>query len=165
MARPTPNTEVTIPGAPVSLPLDALSATIAMEIAAGLATPESVCARYGITDAQWKVLKKNATFRAMLKDALERLSGDMNAGSRIKLKADVLLEDNLSVLDQVANDKDAQSMARIKAVEVIAGLAGRGPASQKNVEGAGGNSFSLNIVIGDREVKIESEKPALEHEG
>ncbi len=165
MAGPKPNTEVDIPGTEGSLPLAALSPTIAMELASGLSDAEGIRARYGISDAKWNVLKKNAVFRSMLKEALEKLAGDINVGNRIKIKADVLLEDNLRVLDEIANDKDAQSMARIKAVEVTAGLAGRGPAAQKEGGAGGGNAFSLNIVIGDREIKVESEKPALEHEG
>lgn len=165
MARPLPNTDVTIPGAETSLPLDALKATIVMELAAGLTDAEGARARYGISEAQWSILRRNPTFRSMLKEAIERLSGDVNAGSRIKLKADVLLEDNLKVLDEIANDRDAQSMARIKAIEVTAGLAGKGPAAQKIGDGAIQSAFSLNIVIGDREVKIESDQPpALEHE-
>lgn len=165
MAGVKPKTEVTIPGMEDSLPLDALKATIAMELAAGLTDAEGARARYGISESQWAILKRNVVFRSMLKEAIEKLQGDINVGNRIKLKADVLLEDNLQVLDEIARDRDAQSMARIKAIEVTAGLAGRGAAAQKNAEGGGGNAFSLNIVIGDREVKIESEKPALEHEG
>lgn len=159
-----PNTDVIFEGAETSLPLDALKATIAMELAAGLCDAAGARERYKISEAQWSILKRNATFRSMLKEAVERLAGDMNATNRIKLKADVLLEDNLKVLDEIANDRDAMSMARIKAIEVTAGLAGKGPSAQKATEGGGGNSFSLNIVIGDREVKIEGEKPALEHE-
>lgn len=164
MARPPPNTDIVFPGTDTALPIDALKASIVTELAAGLSDAEGVRERYGISEAQWSILRKAPIFRQMLKEAIERLAGDMNAANRIKLKADVMLEDNLKVLDEIANDKDAQSMARIKAIEVSAQLAGKGPSQTKDKEGDGRGTFSLNIVIGDREVKIESDaKPALEH--
>jgi hypothetical protein len=163
MARPPPNTEVVFPGTDTALPLDALKATIAMELAAGLSDAAGVKSRYGISEAQWAVLKRTPMFRSMLKEALERLAGDTNAGARIKLKSDVLLEDNLTVLDEIANDRDAQSQARIEAIKTMAQLAGR---SQKEAtQGGGAGAFSLNIIIpGAGEVKVTGDqRPALEH--
>jgi hypothetical protein len=163
MARPSANTEVVFPGSETSLPIDALKANIVTELAAGLTDADGIRERYGISEAQWSILRKAPIFRQMLREAIERLGGDMNAANRIKLKADVMLEDNLKVLDEIANDRDAQSMARIKAIEVSAQLAGKGP-SQAKEPNAGQGTFSLNIVIGDRELKIQSDQqPALEH--
>jgi hypothetical protein len=164
MARQPPNTEVVFPGTDTALPLDSLKASIVTELAAGLTDADGVRDRYGISEAQWSILRKAPIFRQMLREAIERLAGDMNASNRIKLKADVMLEDNLKVLDEIANDRDAQSMARIKAIEVSAQLAGKGPAQTKE-QGPGQGTFSLNIVIGDREIKVEGDqKPALEHQ-
>jgi hypothetical protein len=164
MARPPPNTEVVFPGSETSLPLDALKATIAMELAAGLTDAPGVRERYGISSAQWDILRRTPIFREMLKEAIVRLSGDVGAANRIKLKSDVMLEDNLKVLDEIANDRDAQSMARIKALEFTAQLAGKGGAAPKT-EGGGQGMFSLNIIIpGAGEVRVEGDmKPALEH--
>ncbi len=162
MARPPANTDIVFPGTETALPLDALKATIAMELAAGLADAPAIRQRYGISDAQWSILKRTPLFRNMLKEAIERLGGDTNAGARIKLKADVLLEDNLPVLDEIANDRDAQSQARIEAIKTMAQLAGR---SQKEAtQGGGQGAFSLNIIIpGAGEVKVTGDqRPALE---
>ena len=164
MARPPPNTDVVFPGTDTALPLDSLKASIVVELAAGLSDAEGIRERYGISEAQWSILRKAPIFRQMLKEAIERLAGDTNAANRIKLKADVMLEDNLKVLDEIANDRGAQSMARIKAIEVSAQLAGKGPSQSKDKEGDGRGTFSLNIVIGDREIKLASDvTPALEH--
>lgn len=158
-----PNTEVVFPGTETTLPLDALKATIVTELAAGLTDAAGVRERYGISEAQWDILKKTPLFRTMLKEAIERLSGDMNAGARIKHKADVLLEDNLRILDEIANDRDAQSQSRIEAVKTMAQLAGRSQKEQAQPAGAG--AFALNIVIGDREVKVAGTSTnVLEHE-
>lgn len=163
MARQQPNTDVVFPGTETALPLDALKATIAMELAAGLADAPAIRQRYGISDAQWAILRRTPVFRNMLREAIERLGGDNNAGARIKLKSDVLLEDNLPVLDEIANDKDAQSSARIEAIKTMAQLAGR---SQKDpAAGSTGAMFSLQIVIpGAGAVNVTGEKPALEHQ-
>lgn len=156
-----PKTEVVVPGTEVSLSLNDLRAKIATELAAGLLDAEGVRKTYGISTAQWEVMRQTPMFREMVKDALDRLSGSMNAGGRIKMKSDILLEDSLPVLYEIAHDQGAQSMARIKAIEVAAELAGR---KQKETQaGSGQGAFALNIVIGDRELKIESnERPPLE---
>lgn len=163
MARQSANTDIVFPGTDTALPLDALKATIAMELAAGLADSAAVKERYGISEAQWSILKRTPVFRNMLKEAIERLGGDTNAGARIKLKSDVLLEDNLPVLDEIANDKDAQSSARIEAIKTMAQLAGR--TQKESTQGGGQGAFSLNIIIpGAGAVSVTGEqKPALEH--
>ena len=164
MARQSPNTEVVFPGTDTALPLDALKATIAMELAAGLADATAVKERYGISEAQWSILKRTPVFRNMLKEAIERLGGDTNAGARIKLKSDVLLEDNLPVLDEIANDKDAQSQARIEAIKTMAQLAGR--TQKEATQGGGAGAFNLQIVIGEQAVNVTgvNSNPPLEHQ-
>ena len=158
-----PKTEVTVPGTEVSLSLTDLSVQIVTDLAAGLSDAATVRRRYGISEAQWDLLKRNPHFRSILKEAIQRLSGDTNAGNRIKHKADVLLEDNLPNLDEIANDRDVQPMARIKAIETMAELAGRKSLGQKQ-EGGGAGAFNLQIVIGDKEVNIKSDSPPpLEH--
>ena len=74
MARQSANTEVVFPGTETSLPLDALKATIAMELAAGLTNAEGVRERYGISEAQWSILRRTPIFRQMLKEYYEELS-------------------------------------------------------------------------------------------
>ncbi len=161
MARQKPKTDVSLPGTDIPLSLASLRSKIAMELAAGLLDAKGVREQYGISQMQWDVLRKTPVFREMVKDAMERLSGSLNAGNRIKLKSDVMLEDSLPVLYEIAHDKDAQSMARIKAIEVAAELAGR---KQKETQAGGqGNAFALQIVIGDTKIAVTDQQPALEH--
>lgn len=164
MARQEANTEVVFPGTDTALPLDALKASIVMELAAGLTDADGVKERYGISEAQWAILRRTPIFRQMLKEAIERLGGDTNAGARIKLKADVLLEDNLGVLDQIANDREVQSQARIEAIKTMAQLTGR--QNKEAVQGGGGGAFNLQIVIGGAPTVTVSgtPTPALEHQ-
>ena len=74
MARQMPNTSVQVvfPGTDTALPLDALKAAIAMELAAGLSDAEGIKKTYGISESQWAILKRTPLFRSMLKEAIER---------------------------------------------------------------------------------------------
>jgi hypothetical protein len=143
MARRSAKTEVTPPGTDVELHLSHLSAHIAAELAAGLSDSKSIRERYGITDAQWEILKKNPSFRAMVKEAIEKFAGDLNAGKRILVKSEIALEDSIEVLYRLAHRDDVQPGARIDAIKTMAQLAGK-----TGKEGQGGNAgtgFSINI--------------------
>jgi hypothetical protein len=142
------------------LDLSHLSATIAAELAAGLADADGIKERYELSDAQWNALKKNPAFRAMLKEALTKLHGDINASKRITMKAEIALEDSIPVLYAIAHDSQVQSMARIKAIEEMSVLAGRKGKDNQTQAGAGGG-FAINIQIntgeGNAEVAIAGE--------
>lgn len=149
-------------GTETPLDLFALSAQIAAELAAGLSDAASVRERYGISEAQWNVLKANPAFKNLLREALRTWRGDMNAGQRITKKAEIILEDALPVLDSIAHNTDHPPLARIEAVKHMGVLAGR---SQKTDGGPAGGGFVLNINISDdKKITVGQELPALEHE-
>lgn len=128
------------------LGLSHLSATICAELAAGLADVEGIKEKYELTDAQWERLKVAPAFRSMLKDALSKLSGDMNAGRRIIMKAEILLEDSLPVLDAIVHDQEGSSQSKIDGIKQLAVLAqktGKGEAGG----GVGGPGFNVSIHI------------------
>lgn len=128
------------------LGLSHLSATICAELAAGLADVEGVKEKYELTDAQWDKLKVAPAFRNMLKDALQKLSGDMNAGKRIMMKAEILLEDSLPVLDRVIHNSEGSTQSKIDSIKqltVLAGKAGKIDGQGNNV----GQGFNVSIHI------------------
>lgn len=149
-------------GTETPLNLTALNAHIALELAAGLSTPSDIRERYGITDPQWDILKKNPAFKAMLLEALQKLRGDLNAGKRITLKAEVALEDSIEMLYSMIHSETTPAAARIDGVKTLATLAGRG----KEAVGSGGSGFQINIQInsGDDEktVSVQGALPAPE---
>lgn len=150
-ARVIPKTSagVQLPGAETSLDLAGLSAHIAAELAAGLSDAAAVRERYGISPTQWGILKASPVFRRMLSDAVQKLRGDLNAGARIQMKADIVLEDAIPAYDDIIHNKDIPAQAKIDAGKLLAQLAGRG---QKQGEGApAGSGFTLNINLGNRE--------------
>lgn len=149
---------------PDELELSHLSATIVAELAAGLSTATAIREKYAISDAQWARLSANQVFKNMLKESLHRLHGDLNAGKRITLKAEIALEDSIPVLYGIAHDKEVPSMARLKSIEQMADLAGRRAKDNPNGGGGAGAGFAINIQINatDRPAQtLTIEQPAL----
>lgn len=129
------------------LELAHLSATICAELAAGLTDAVGIKAKYDLTDAQWDKLKVNAAFRAMLKEALQKFTGDIGSANRIKMKAEILLEDSLPVLDKIIHDSDTGSgpkLDSIKQLSVLAEKTGGGKSKEGSMTGAG---FNVGIYI------------------
>lgn len=138
-----------------------LSPTICVELAAGLSTQDDILNKYDLTEDQWSRMKKSPFFKKMLKQAIEKLSGDMNASARITLKSELMLEDALPVLDEIAHSKDLATAARLEAIKQMASNAGR---NKTNAEGGpGGGGFAVNISINTRTGEA-SAKPAIEGE-
>ena len=128
------------------LDLSHLSATICAELAAGLADAKGIQKKYGILPAQWEALRQNAAFRAMLKQAIETFSGDMNAGKRITVKSEIALEDSIPVLYKMANASDGAAGVKIDAIKMLTVLAGRNQKAATEAGGAG-SGFNVNIHI------------------
>jgi hypothetical protein len=153
------NLPATIPNAPeASLTLENLSPMIAAELAAGLSDAKTLRARYGLSLEQWKMLGQNKAFRQMLGEAIAKFKGDLNAGARITLKAEILLEDVMPELYHLAKRSETPASERINAVKQLAALAGRG--EKKGDENArAGSGFVLNINVGKGQgVTIEGQK-------
>ena len=141
----TANTSVALP----DLTFGDLSATVAAELAAGLSTAESIRKRFNLSLPQWKMLTQNDYFRGMVKESLRAFQGDLNAGRRITLKAEVMLEDSLADLYGIVKDKAVPSGERIKAVQTMADLAGRNSKNAADPNAPKVSGFTLNINVGD----------------
>jgi hypothetical protein len=128
------------------LTLGHLSSTICAELATGLADAEGIRERYSISEAQWRHMKSSPLFRQMLKEALTKFHGDMNAGKRITLKAEILLEDALPVLHNVVHDSGGAISNKLDAVKQLTVLAGKA-GSQVAKGGVSGSGFSINMFI------------------
>jgi hypothetical protein len=148
--------EVIVPGTGTSINLGDLSPSIAAELAAELAGPEDIRAKYGLTKGQWDRLRQNPVFRAMVLESLKTFRGSLAAGARITKKAEILLEDALPDLYAIAKAKDVPVDGRIKAINQLAELAGRGKGSgQSDPNAPKIAGFTLNINVGgDQPVTI-----------
>jgi len=136
------------------LGLSHLSATICAELAAGLADADGIKAKYELTEPQWRKLKSNAAFRAMLKDALVKFQGDIGAPARIKMKAEILLEDSLPVLDEIIHNKEGahgNKLDAVKQLTVLAEKAGGGKGVEKGEMTGTGFNVQIHINTGGGE--------------
>jgi hypothetical protein len=128
-----------------ALDIEHLSATICAELAAGLATAAEIRSKYQISQSQWDRLKKSPAFRSMLAEAVGEWKGDLNAGKRITKKAEIMLEDSLPVLYEVAHDKESPRQQRLDAIKAMGVFAGK---TNSRGEGAGNVSgISHGAVI------------------
>lgn len=131
------------------LDLEHLSATICAELAAGLSDAAGIRAKYQISQAQWNKLKVSPAFRSMLAEAVREWQGDLNAGKRITKKAEIMLEDSLPVLYEIAHDKESPRQQRLDAVKSMGVFAGktnsRGEAAGN--QGPGNTGAVINITI------------------
>ncbi len=149
MAIPKVSQALQIPDAEASVTLAHLNAHIAEELALGLSDAAAIRVRYGITDEQWDHLRKNPAFRGMLEEAIRRFRGDQNAGERIKIKADIVLEDAIPAYDQMIHSDKTPASERINAGKLLAQLAGR--TNKEGVAPAAGGGFTLNINLANKE--------------
>lgn len=131
----------------VELSMAHLSATICAELASGLSDIEGIKRRYELTDNQWNKLKKSPLFRGMLKEALRKFHGDLNAGKRITLKSEIALEDSIPLLHDWAHDPEIAVGNRLDAIKQMAILAGRTGKEQSAGAGPAGGGFSINITV------------------
>ncbi len=142
-----------------ALTLRDLSPMVAAELAAGLSDPKTLRERYGLSMAQWKSLSTNPAFRQMLAEAVTKFKGDLNAGNRITLKAEVLLEDVLPDLYHIAKSKEIPSSDRINAVKQLAELSGRSGKKDQAANTGGSTGFVLNINVGKGQgITIDAKK-------
>lgn len=153
VAPKTSSTQVTIPGTDASLDLSSLNAHIAAELAAGLSDGAAIRERYSISDAQWTTLKKSPVFRGMLAEAVQKFRGDTNAGARIQMKADIVIEDAIPAYDTMIHSNDTPAQAKIDAGKLLAQLAGRTAKADGSSAPAGGG-FVLNINLGGGSEKL-----------
>lgn len=128
------------------LDLSHLSATICAELAAGLADADGIKAKYELSEAQWRRLKSNTIFRNMLREALTKFQGDMGAGKRITLKAEILLEDSLPILDRIIHNKEGSTQSKLDSVKQLTVLAGK-TGKTDGEGGAVGPGFNVVIHI------------------
>jgi len=130
----------------IELGLKDLSAQIALELAAGLSSPEHIKKRYGISDEKWNQLRTNETFRGMVAEAVQELQGDLNAKRRIQLKAAMAVEDNILELVSILNDDSIPASARIDAHRHLSDLAEVGAKASRYQE-SGPTKEGFTLVI------------------
>ncbi len=121
-------------------------AALAAELGAKLLPTLEVLNRFSLTQADLSALLKDPQFRHMVADFRREWNSPMSAKDRIKLKALLMVEDNLLTLHTLFNNVQTNPVARLSAFKQMVDLADAAP---KQASGGGeGSKFSLTLNLG-----------------
>lgn len=126
--------------------IERLLISVAREIAQGMREAREICDSHGITLAQLEQMKLVPLFQRTLEDFAKEINATANVGKRIKLKAQYSAEQMLLSLHEIASDPSIPGVARVKAIELNAKIAGL----LADSEGVGGGIQAgfVNIDLG-----------------
>ncbi len=127
-----------------------ITTSLAMELASGLSEPSIVFERHGISEDQAKELLNNPHFQKLVKEAKAEWDADTNISERIKLKAQMALEELLLPTFTLAQDPRVPPPSRTDAVKLFERLSGVGKQSENDF-GGGGPKFVLQLNLGKQE--------------
>ena len=129
---------------------------MACELATEMEEPGVVFQRYGYDEARAVELMETAHFT----DMLARIGKEVReSGLTFKLKARAQAEELLGHSFEIATDPLQPTSERVKLIQWTAKMAGLEP-KEKEVAGAGGGGFSLNITFAGSETAVNVVKEA-----
>lgn len=131
-----------------------LTTSLALELAQRLSPPADVFRRAGLNDADAMALLRSPEFTAMVKAAKAEWDGVGNIPERIRLKAQMALEELMLPQFQMARDSRTPATARNEAFKSFERLAGTSQALELN-PGPNSPRFILNINLGGAAKTIE----------
>lgn len=131
-----------------------ISSALAMELASQLTPPMEVFRRHGLSEQDAKVLLKDEKFQQLLKQSKAEWNAESNTADRIRLKAQMCLEQLLMPMFQTASNPQVPVPARNETTKIIERIAG---VSNKEDGGGNGAVFKLTINLGseDRPKEIQ----------
>jgi hypothetical protein len=139
---------------------------LAREIAMGIKEIPDILVDNGLSQSQFEDIQKLPLFGKMLTSELEAWGSPTNTQDRVKLKAGCMIEEYLPELYARLNDREEPLLGKIKAMEIVAKLAGFGQQDIKR-EGLPGDRVQVIINLGaDHQLQFRKELPSkvIEHE-
>lgn len=134
---------------------------LALEIASQLTPPMEVFRRHGLEEADAKALLANPKFQQLLKQAHAEWNAESNTADRIRLKAQMCLEQLLMPMFQTARSTNTPIAARNETTKIFKDLSG---ITQREEGGGGGAVFKLTINLGNDDAPREIKGATLEHD-
>lgn len=122
-----------------------ITSSLAMELASQLSPPSEVFARHGITPDDAAAIVADPTFQTMIKEAHAEWKSTGNVAERIKLKAQLALEELLIPTFQMAKDQRIPAPSRTDATKMFERLSGVAKTTEDT--GGGGPKFVLSINV------------------
>lgn len=117
---------------------------LAREIAMGIKEVPDILRDNGVTLDQFATIRTLPYFTQLLTSELAAWSSANNTPERVKVKAGSMLEEYLPELYARMNDPSEPLMAKVKAVEVAARLAGLG---ERDIQPTGAPGERVQVII------------------
>lgn len=133
-----------------------LQASLAAELAVGLLPVPDILRRFKLTRDQLKLMLKDHQFKQMIVQFKREWHDAANAKERIRLKAALMVEENLLMLDQIFNDLELNPQARLDAFKQMVTLADVAPKADAAQTGPKFN-LTLNLGNDSKPVTIDAE--------
>lgn len=135
------------------------SAALAADLAAELYDQETVFANHGISLAEGEFLLSQPWFKTMVDTAKRDWEGIGNVKDRIRIKAQITLEEALPTIYALIADHNTPGAARVAAFKELKEVAGMGA---RESDGGGASYVPIQIFLDGREnppVTVEAAVP------
>jgi hypothetical protein len=154
------------PTIPVSVYDEVKLVKLARQIAMGIKDLPDILFEHSLTLREWDEIKVLPAFGRMLEGEVKAWEGADNTVGRLKLKTAAMLEEYLPELYARLNDREEPLMAKIKALELTAKIAGFGDRAE-GVTGNPGDKVHVIINLGgdaNKEYIKQLPHKVIEHE-
>ena len=128
--------------------------TFPIEIALQTASTQEICEEYGISEAEWDLIRCEELFIADLKRAMDMLKQE---GMSFKLKARLQAEALLQTSWRLIHDPEAPANVRAQLIQATARWAGYDSAAAVTGPAGGGFSIAINFA-GERPQRVVSDQ-------
>lgn len=140
-----------------------LRASLASELAIGMLPIPDILKRFGMTTVQLKQLLRDQTFKNMVKQFKAEWHEASNSKERIRLKAAIMVEENLVELHRIFNDIEMNPSTRLEAFKQMTTLADVQP--RHTGPDNSGPKFNLTLNLGDTSKSLTIDAVAEELNG
>jgi hypothetical protein len=123
---------------------------LATGLAQGIRDPDEILAELGFSEDDWRELERSRVFRKVLNQAVAEWNNVGRTPQRVKLKAAINIEQSLPQFYADMVNANNPLVARVRALEVVAKLAGLPEPELERYSGPT-NSFKLEIHLGSGE--------------
>ena len=121
---------------------------LAVDIASGLESDETLCSKYGITMDELRAVKENPQFARLIDACREELFGNGDAiDERIAMQAKLGVEKCLPHLMALISDPGAAAMARVSGMAELTRIAGIIDNRKARLQRSMGTGMGERVVI------------------
>lgn len=138
---------------------------LALELVAKLSPVAEVLSRHGLTPPQLRMLFNDPHFVGIYKETRARWHGDLNSQERMRAKAQMLAEDSIMDIYEIAVDPMANPSQRIDAHKHLASLGDLLPKKDKDADIGGKVNITINIPVPGEEPLVVNAEAVEEPDG